>query len=355
MNNEARLRPSNAVRWTKCPGSIAYQNKLGIENTSSDFAKEGQDAHALAEAYLRTGDPVLFLTGGSDEMAHNIIIYTSYVKSLGGTQFYEQAVDLSTIAEEMKGTCDALVFENDTMHVIDLKYGIGNKIYAKDNLQLILYAIGAYEKFWKEEKIGNIKLHIVQPRIDHNDVVDISLSTLINYASFLKAAALTSATSTELCAGEAQCNFCPVKPTCPKLSELTTKVINAQQFPDQLSQKQIGIALENKKLIINWLNAVENYAIDELGVGHNIDGYKLVTGRGARKWINHTDAQKFLEHELGDSAIIKKLISVAQAERLTGKEVIAEWWHKTSGKPKLAKDSDERERSNIKPEDFEKF
>ena len=65
------------------------------------------------------------------------------------------------------GTADCILIGGDTLHVIDFKYGKGVSVSAEENLQMILYALGAYEACRILYPIETVKLSIVQPRIDN--------------------------------------------------------------------------------------------------------------------------------------------------------------------------------------------
>lgn len=53
------------------------------------------------------------------------------------------------------------------LFITDLKYGKGVKVEAKDNSQLMLYALGAYREFSFafERDIEDVVMTIAQPRI----------------------------------------------------------------------------------------------------------------------------------------------------------------------------------------------
>ena len=65
------------------------------------------------------------------------------------------------------GTADCIILAGDTIKIIDLKYGMGVKVDAEENEQLMLYALGALETFGILGDFTKAKLVIVQPRLNH--------------------------------------------------------------------------------------------------------------------------------------------------------------------------------------------
>ena len=61
--SHARLSPSAAGRWTKCPGSIRLVESLNVVDESSFAAEEGTAAHELLELCLLEGLPPLHYEG----------------------------------------------------------------------------------------------------------------------------------------------------------------------------------------------------------------------------------------------------------------------------------------------------
>ena len=88
------------------------------------------------------------------------------------------------------------------------------------------------------------------------------------------------------------------------------------------------------KLIEKFIKAVEASVMDTLLGGGKVDGFKLVEGRSVRQW---TDAAKpALEDALGMDAFTMKLIGIGEAEKLIGKDAVADLVIKPDGKPTLA-------------------
>ena len=68
--------------------------------------------------------------------------------------------------------------EGRTLHIVDLKYGKGVKVYAQDNSQAQLYAVGVVNDFGYAFDFDQVQITIVQPRLDHIDEWVIDRDTL---------------------------------------------------------------------------------------------------------------------------------------------------------------------------------
>lgn len=160
----ALLSPSSSKRWMTCPGSVALTAHL--PNTSSSYADEGTTAHWIAENILRgtiaesdavgkvcpdTGMEV------TPDMLRDVMRYVQQVRDIvevtGGTLYLEQKLVIGqwTGEEGAKGTADAVIVAGDELIVMDLKFGRGVSVDAEENPQLMLYALGALDKFGKVE------------------------------------------------------------------------------------------------------------------------------------------------------------------------------------------------------------
>ena len=196
MTTHAKLSASSSHRWLHCPGSIKAEE--GYADSSSEHANEGSAAHWLGETCLESGQQASEFLGQTladyqvvvtDEMVDAVQQYLDYVRSLGGNTLIEQRVDFSHVVPEGFGTADAIVMSGDTLHIVDLKYGKGVKVYAENNSQAMLYALGVlhdYDYLFQPEKIV---LTIVQPRLDHIDEWEVTMDQLQTFASFAQTAA----------------------------------------------------------------------------------------------------------------------------------------------------------------------
>jgi hypothetical protein len=371
MTKHAKLSASGAHRWLECLGSVEAEKSL--PNTTSFAADEGTAAHELAEIVLESGGNCQELIGNfliemnefvvTQEMADYVQQYVDYVTAQGGTQFYEERVDFSEWVPEGFGTSDVIIIKDDTIHVIDLKYGKGLRVDAENNPQAMLYALGAYSDYGYMSDFKTVKISIVQPRLDHIDEWEISVTDLLKWGAWAAEQAETIAKGdAKRTPGEKACQWCKAKATCPALKSYTEKVILSQfdelelTNADTLNNSQIRQALEAKKLIVSWLDSVENLVKSKLEAGESFPGFKLVAGRSLRKWSDEQDAEKALLQLLDQEAYEKKLLTPAKAEKALGKtkaKAIQGLIVKPEGAPTLAPESDKRKSISISVDDFD--
>lgn len=365
----AKLSASGSSRWINCPGSVSAEE--GIVEKRSVFADEGSAAHELAEQSLvQNLHPSNWLGEAfadwpdftvDQEMIDAIVIYRDFVNSLPGTKMIEQQIDFSDWVPEGFGTSDALVINNDTLHVIDLKYGKGVPVSPENNSQAMLYALGAYAFTSGLYDIKNVAITIVQPRLDHIETWEVSVERLLKFGNMVqqKAEAALEEDAPRV-PGETQCRWCKAKATCPALKKMADDTVLAffDDPIDKLVDKDLRAALDNKKLIIGWLDAVEDLAKQRLNDGEGFPGYKLVAGRSSRSWANEEEATDVLTYRemLGDNALVTKLITPAQAEKKLGKEkskLIQDLIAVSTGNPTLVPETDKRPSINITTADFD--
>ena len=332
----AKLGASSSERWINCPASVRMCENL--PNTSSVFAAEGTAAHELSEKCLVMKSRAIHFLGKNingfivdEDMAQNVQNYVDYVLSVNGSLLIEQKVDFSRWVHEGFGTSDAIVIDeqNNTLHVIDLKYGKGVAVYAQDNTQAQLYALGAYDLFAHIYDIDFIKMHIHQPRINNITSWEITVDELLEFGDEVKKRAdATLDENAPFNPTEKGCMWCAAKPTCSALAQKTFEVVTADfeitaeptLLPvDNLTPEQIAQILPNLPLIESWIKSVKEHAYDLANV-NQLQGYKLVSGRNSRKWNADDDAIKSALTALGVNPIKQELISVAQAEKLINKE-----------------------------------
>lgn len=352
----SKIGASSSERWMNCPGSVALSEQAPPQESSA-AADEGSAGHALAEVCLLNGTDTHEYIGETfngfvvdDEMASAIGVYVNYVRSRhredGGVLSIETRFDLSDLFDGLYGTSDAsIVRVGKRLTVIDLKYG-RSAVEADDNKQLLFYALGVAHQI--NYDFVDVELVIVQPRAAHSSGSVrkwiVSRKYLMDWAIELVAAAgLTSSPNAPLKRGD-WCQYCPAKGICPKINEVVEDavgltVINGGAVAiESLSDLQIAKLLENRKLIEDFLDKVQSYALHKIQSGTPIDGLKLVAGRSRRDWI---DEQKVIEF-LGDAAFERKVMTVAKAEKAFGKDIISGLYIDIAGSETVAHVSDRR-------------
>ena len=378
MGQHAKLSASGSHRWLACPASVKAEE--GLPDKSSIHAAEGTVAHELAEIVLKYGGECQDWIGKKlpeslwpvdQEMADYIQEYVNFVRYHGHQEAFsafEVRVDFSDWVPDGFGTCDALIIDGKTMHVIDLKYGKGVPVSPYQNSQGMLYALGAYADYGDMAEIETVRITIAQPRVNEGapESWDIPLPELLKWGEWVRQRAEKCfEPDAEFVPGNKQCQWCKAKPTCKALATMTEQAI-ITEFDDvtdadsltpvnRLSDDQLAAVLKAKKLIASWLEAVESHVFERLDNGGSFTGYKLVAGKSNRRWIDEAEAGTALFELLGDAAYTQKLLSPAQAEKALGKKqasAIAPFVTKGEGAPTLVPDDDPRPSIGVTADDF---
>ena len=313
MTAHAMLSASGSKRWLSCTPSARLEATLPEPKRSTkgiDFSAEGTLAHSLGEIRLRLQfnqigheeyerEYEIIKTNSiyqsyseeeKDDFEAHVDNYVLYVRSQigdGDTPLFEQRVDFSEWVPDGFGTADVVILSQHSIRVIDLKFGRGVPVYAQDNPQLRLYALGAYAKF-KEEypDIREISYTIHQPRLDSISTDGTSIAKLIDWANyFVKPKAKKAwSGSGEFLPGE-WCQFCRAKATCRARSDFNTELAK-QDFkePALLTEEEVIEVLGKAQDLRTWANDVEEYALDK-AVKENVipSGFKLATTKTHRK------------------------------------------------------------------------
>lgn len=337
MSDHAKLSPSSAHRWMRCPGSVSLTE--GLPDTDSEFSREGTFGHAIAadllENDIELARTALESTNGEftvdAEMAEHLQVYLNVVRGLllvgGGTLHVEKLVRLTP---QVYGTADALIWEpaRPRLHVVDLKLGSGIYVEAAENEQLMVYGLASLAELGLDPRHVDVALHIVQPRFTgaapHRSW-EPPRERMVEFRRELAEAELAVAKpDAPLVPGE-HCHFCKAKSTCPGLR--AQALVGAQgafddldtpaprlPAPADLTPAQLAMVLDRAPMVEAWLKAMRQRAFEQAARGEPVPGYKLVEKVGNRRWIDeNATAAALASHGLDPWA--RSLISPAEVER----------------------------------------
>lgn len=365
-----------------CAGKVAMED--GIPNVGTEYSDEGTAAHALASMCLSTGQhPAAFagrilnvvngkytdgdIPPGFEKATRSfevdaamiaaVNVYVQsvkhYLESSGtvGTLYVEESLPIDHITgeDDATGTGDAIIITHDRseVQVHDLKYGVGVRVYAENNRQMRMYALGAIKKFYKEGEFPErVRCVIHQPRISQTPSEwSCTWDELMTFAEEAHAAAKTAGIAFEfrdnwmnkndgklptyLVPGDKQCQWCRAKATCPALAKFVSdsvgddfEVIAApvneeysktpalkaraeKQYLESLvptDLETLGLKLRCVDLIEKWAKAVRAKVEAALFEHNNSEDarealqFKLVEGkRGNRAWKDATEAEELLK------------------------------------------------------------
>lgn len=370
----ALLSPSSASRWLACTPSARLETKF--KDKTSSYAEEGTTAHALAEAiikyehglikkreYNKLRKEVEATEWYNEEMEDCCQAYADHITEItpeGATLIVEERLDMTNYVKGGFGTADAIILHDGTLYFRDLKYGKGVPVYAENNPQLKLYALGALNDFGYIFDVNRVNVGIFQPRLDNISVYEYSVEELTEWAETeLKLKAdLAYAGKGEYVAGS-HCMFCKAKATCRAFSEYNLSIAQ-EQFDDPalLTDEEVVEILEKKPIFEKWIKAVAEYALEEAIAGKKWPGMKVVEGRSNRIYRDEDLViAKLQEDGWGEKIYTEpKLLGITALNKLIGKEkfstLVEPLLDKPEGKPTLVPESDKRPEFRSAETDF---
>lgn len=363
-NNDvhALLSPSGAKKWLTCAASLACEKD--IPNTSGKAAVTGTACHTIAEMHLNqyikgTALPLEREVGAyvldegkgqikalispmkgavliTADMIEQVREYTDYCKAIIDVATYakpEMRVNLTEVLHpgyegvETFGTADLVAVQelaNTDEHMLiigDFKTG-RHRVEAKENKQLMLYALGVYRRLKRRYNITVVRLAIFQPYAGGASEWDISVEGLELFAKFAQKRALLaldaySRGKKNLKASDFRpsvdgCQWCRFSEQCAARTKTVNSVLAEEledDFAMELTPEQLVAEYEKLPLLRQHIDKVEKAMAAALHSGKKVPGYKLVEGRpGNRAWKD-ADA---IEVSHGD--ILKKEVLMSPTE-----------------------------------------
>lgn len=405
-NNDvhALLSPSGAKKWLACSASLACEKD--IPNTSGKAAISGTAMHTISEIHLNqyikgTALPLEREVGAyvldegkgqikalispmkgavliTADMIEQVRKYTDYCKAIIDVATYaklEMRVNLTEVLHpgyegvETFGTADLVTVQelaNTDGHMLiigDLKTG-RHRVEAKENKQLMLYALGVYRRLKRRYNITVVRLVIFQPYAGGASEWDISVEGLELFAKFAQKRALLALDAyfrgkKNLKASDFKpsvdgCQWCRFSEQCAARTKTVNSVL-AEELEDdfalELTPEQLVAEYEKLPLLRQHIDKVEKAMAAALYSGKKVPGYKLVEGRpGNRAW---KDAEKVAE-KYGDKLTKEVLMTPTEAVKVIPEEELKDFITRKPGAPCVATEDDKRpEWNQVSEEDLE--
>jgi hypothetical protein len=379
--SHAILSPSSASKWLACTPSARLEQQF--PDTAGEAAQEGTLCHECGELLIKRHakqvtkklfdrkiaeiEANALYNPDMREHAENYAAFVMerYAEAQGDTVdavlITEQKLDMTAYVPDGFGTGDAIIISDKRLEIIDLKYGKGVRVSCENNKQMMLYALGASEKFSGEQNSGQqdvepyffpkVRMTIYQPRLDNISSFEMSLTELSEWAKTeLKTRArLAFDGEGDFCAGD-HCRFCRARTRCKALADRQLEIAK-YEFAESILLTDAGIAdiLQRADAFKTWINAIEAYALAEaINNGKKWEGFKLVEGRSVRAYLDPTQiASVLLEKGYQEGVLYtKSLLGITALEKLITKKNFEMWLGdyvvKPQGKPTLVPESDKR-------------
>jgi len=386
MTAHSILSPSSAHRWMPCPASLSFPENRE-RSGSTTYADDGTASHDWAARILKdseTGDAAFYcgetldINGTTytmdEERAGHVQTYVDYVRreAMGASLFVEVRVDLSPwLGEGSGGTADAIILRKGSITVVDFKYGMGERVDAERNPQLMLYALGAveYAKLLGFS-VNEARVVIVQPRIGHISEWVTSVSALLDFGDTARVAGETALKAvavpppaTDFGPGDKACRWCAAKYRCPALAKKVASEVKCDfdtilvDAPPAVPVDTVDLsqAINAVPIIKQWCAAVEAEVHRRVGAGQEVIGsdglpMKFVEGRqGNAFWTEPETAEATMLTLVSpeDAYKPREIVTPAVAKKIKAlkgiwADVLDPLTKRAPGKPKLVLGSDER-------------
>lgn len=302
----ARLAPSSAEKWMRCPGQ-PREAALHADDRTNVHAAEGTAYHELAAECLTIGAKAKKYLGQEvsadgfkftvdEDGAGHLQTYLDHCRSLiapGDEYGIEERLRYN---DDLWGTADFWCYQKKdrALHIVDLKFGRGVVVEAEDNLQLLTYALMAWRQF-HNRGVDKLVITIVQPRAAGPAVKVHEIDPLDAFefeTTLLAALEAISDPKAPLVAG-AHCKWCPAAATCEALADYSKAAAKRKLL--EKDAENLAANLLHIDGMKAWIAAVEEaaYALANRGVA--IPGHKLIAKRATKKWRDEDNLRAELE------------------------------------------------------------
>ncbi|EIQ4221652.1 DUF2800 domain-containing protein [Salmonella enterica] len=375
----ALLSPSSAKKWLSCPAALACE--FGLPNESGQAAVNGTCMHLLAETVLNrvikgddiTADKykgVYALNEGkgpikalvkpekgavliTDDFVSQVDKYVDYCRPIidaaelvevesrvNLTRVLHPGAELNGNPLQTFGTADLVVLMNDGMLLVgDLKTG-RHKVRAKENKQMMLYALGLLRVYKRLYDITAVRLVIFQPYAGGADEWDTTPEALEQFGKFAQGRALKTIDAfqrgkkglkpADFRPGNDACQWCRFAEKCNAKRKVASREIESDlaDDPTEMSLDQLKAEYDKLPLMRQHIADIEKAMYAALMRGEPVEGLKLVEGRpGNRSWSDVQKVEEYIANcgDLENLLYKQTLLSPAEAEKVMKDEWFDSW------------------------------
>lgn len=384
--------PSSSAMWLHCARSLVL-NLMADDDAGYDAAY-GTVAHDVTEEWRKTGKKPKHRIGTTvfierrgdwwgffiDIDVHMLDHCQKCVDSVAlepGIHYYERKVDFSAITpiKNQKGTSDCIIVQPNAVRrkvrgklvvgarviVADWKFGKGYQVFAKNNTQGLLYALGVFYEFDFDYDILEIEIRIEQPRLDHSDRWVITREELLEFAEWAKPRAYAAWTvDAPFTPGEKQCRWCKVRGECAANAMMQLEMsggafdnLDEPIVPEAVEDFRVGLSaglvkqpvdvgiltteekvelLKHRKMVDAFWNKLEADLQSLADAKAPVPGMKMVEGRSIRIFKNPKAA---IDHIVSKGVPRSKLITEKFASPAEAEKLLREAGHRLRDIPAL--------------------
>lgn len=410
-HSHALLSPSASKKWINCAAALACE--FGIPNTSGQAAVNGTAMHSLSEKVLLRllngeeataqtykGSYVLNEGKGpvrafadkppagavlvTDDFVSQVTKYVDYCRPIIAAAEelqIEQRVNLTRVLHpgatvngeplQTFGTADLVAVTQRTdgsymLVVGDLKTG-RHKVLAKNNYQMMLYALGLLAVYRRLYDITAVRLVIFQPYAGGADEWDTTPEDLRLWGGVAAAAAVRAIDAfqrgkkglkaSDFNPGPEQCAWCRFSEKC---SAKRGAVFQEKTTATEVTLDQLKADWDRLPLLRQQIADIEKAMYTALMRGEKVEGLKLVEGRpGNRSWSDEefviglaesigVDRNKLMKESLMSPTEAEKVFKGTEEWEVLSKQV-----SRKPGQPSITTADDKRpEWSPVSDEDL---
>jgi hypothetical protein len=311
MGKHAKLSPSKISRIIRCPGSedfVQYLiNKREIpEEETSVYADEGTMLHQQTERFLQNKPYNKVLDAEQMGAIKDCIDFLMELRQKHQLTWLqtEQRVSLKGYdLVDCDGAADVVAGNaQNTLHIIDWKFGKGVFVPVEENEQLMTYLLGAAVNPIKLEQCEELWIHLCQPRLENYGSYKCDVGQLMGLVNAIK----NAEKSYDIIPGEKQCFWCRGKNRCSEYEVMVrgkaalvfqvNDLMKQNEYPFDKMAKVLLLESDFKKIfkaIRDGLNELPREKLNDLGL-------KRVAGRSNRVWASEETVVEYLCNNYGD-------------------------------------------------------